>query len=213
MVYNITKEPNGVKIIAHGIKDNKTAKDAIKKGVDFVEIDVSKRIFFSKFTAQHIGPFGLAGLGPILERLLTTEIKTRAFLDLKPVSYRVSFAYRLSELLLKLKLDDAKLCGHNWETISELAYKNNAKPYYTLKNMESVYKFRRVLHKLKKPAGFSVHHSLINEEFMNEFKKKSTEIWTYTIDDLTEAKRVLALEVDGIITNNWKKLLSLKHPH
>ncbi len=199
-----------MKIIAHGVKDHKTAKMALKKGVDFVEIDVSKRIFFPKFTTQHNGLFGLAGWGPILERVLTAEVRTRAFLDLKPVSYRASFAYRFSDLLLKLKLDDAKLCGHNWETISELAYKNNAKPYYTLRNMESVYKFRRVVARLKKPAGFSVHHKLINREFMKEFKDKSTEIWTYTIDDAAEAQRLLTLGVDGIISNNWENLLQFK---
>lgn len=199
-----------MKIIAHGIRDRQAARHAIKKGVDFVEIDVSKRFLFNKFTTQHNGLMGLFGFGPLLERILTAEFKTRAFLDLKPVSPRATFAYKLSELLVKMKLEDPKLCGHNWIMISALAHQNNAKPYYTLKNQGSIEKFRRMLPHLKKAAGFSVHHSLINKEFMKEFKNKSTEIWTYTIDDIAEAKKLVALEVDGIITNNWENLLKLR---
>lgn len=153
---------------------------------------------------------GLFGFGPLLERILTAEFKTRAFLDLKPVSPRASFAYKLSELLIKLKLEDPKLCGHNWEMISELADKNNAKPYYTFRNLESILIFKRKIHNLKKPAGFSVHHSMINEEFMDQFKKKSTEIWAWTVNDAAEAKRLVSLGVDGIITDKWGKFLKLR---
>lgn len=199
-----------MKIIAHGIKNPLAARKAINKGVDFVEIDVSKRFIFNKFTAQHNGLMGLAGIGPLLEKILTAEFKTRAFLDLKPVSPRASFAYKLSELFLKTKLKDPKLCGHNWIMISHLAYKHNAKPYYTLRNQGSIQKFRRMFPHLKKPAGFSVRHDLIDEKFMKEFKKKSVEIWTWTVNDVAEARRLINLEVDGIITDNWDKLLKLK---
>jgi len=51
-------------------------------GVDFVEVDVSKRIFFNKFTTQHNGLMGILGFGPMLETLLTAEIRSRAFFDL-----------------------------------------------------------------------------------------------------------------------------------
>lgn len=202
-----------MKIIAHGVKDIKTAKKALSKGVDFVEIDVSKRFIFSKFTAQHNGLMGLFGFGPLLEKILTAEFKTRAFLDLKPVSPRASFAYKLSELLVKMKLEDPKICGHNWQMISALAYQNNAKPYYTLKNKGSVEKFRKMLPHLKQPAGFSVRHDLIDEKFMEEFKKKSVEIWTWTVNDMSEAKRLKGLNVDGIITDKWENLISLLRRH
>ena len=202
-----------MKIIAHGVKDAKAARKAISHGVDFVEIDVSKRFLFNKFTSQHNGLMGLFGFGPLLEKILTAEFRARAFLDLKPVSPRASFAFKLSELIVKMKLEDPKICGHNWAMISALAYQNNAKPFYTLKNQRSINKFRRMIKNLKKPAGFSVHHDLINEKFMQEFKKKSVEIWTFTVNDIQEAKRLTELKVDGIITDKWENLLSLVRHH
>lgn len=199
-----------MKVIAHGISDPKIAKYAISKGVDFLEIDVSKRFFFNKFTAQHNGLFGLAGLGPILETLLTTEIRTRAFLDLKPISYRASFAARLAELLLRLGVKDARICGHNWKMLSLLSTKVNAKPYYTIRNQAGADRFRQMLPELKQPVGFSVHHKLIDEKFIKDFKRKSVEIWAWTVNDMAETKRLMKMEIDGIITDNWETLLRYK---
>lgn len=196
-----------MKIIAHGIKNLKEAKSALAAGVDFLEIDVSKRIFFNKFTAQHNGILGIFGIGPILETLFTTEIRSRAFLDLKSVSYRNSFTHKLAELLIKLGVKNARICGHDWKMISKICLANSAHPFYTLKNKRSLEKFRRQLQFLKKPAGFSVHYKLIDKKFMKEFRKKSMQIWAWTVNDLKEAKRLAELKVDGIITDEWSLLL------
>lgn len=199
-----------MKIIAHGIKSLPEAKLAIRAGVDFLEIDVSKRFFFDKFTAQHNGLMGIFGIGPILESLLTAEIRSRAFLDLKPISYRKGFTHKLAELLIKLKVKNVKICGHNWKMISKICLQNNAHPFYTLRNKRSLEKFKRQLHLLKKPAGFSVHYKLIDKKFMKEFRKKSVQIWASTVNDLKEAKRLAELKVDGIITDEWQMISGIK---
>ncbi len=195
-----------MKIIAHGIKSLPEAKLAIRAGVDFLEIDVSKRFFFDKFTAQHNGLMGIFGIGTLLDRILIAEIKTRAFLDLKPVSPRNSFASKLAELLIKLKTKNAKICGHDWKMISKICLQNSAHAFYTLKNKRSLEKFKRQLHLLKKPAGFSVHYKLIDKKFMKEFREKTVQIWAWTVNEITEAKRLQNLGVDGIITDEWGKL-------
>ena len=219
-----------LKIIAHGIKSLPQAKDAIRAGVDFLEIDVSKRFFFNKFCAQHNGLMGIIGIGPILETLLTAEVKSRAFLDLKPVSLRNSFTHKFAELLTKTGVKNARICGHNWELISALCKKTGASPFYTLKNKGGLEKFKRQLHLLKKPAGLSVHYRLITKDLINYCSKLkaenfsrslprelargsknkkalSFEIWAWTVNDLKEAKRLAHLKVDGIITDEWGKLL------
>lgn len=199
-----------MKVIAHGITDPKVAKYAIAKGVDFLEIDVAKKLLFNKFTAQHNGILGILGLGPILETLLIKEVRTRAFLDLKPISYRESFVYKLSELLAKLGIDNVRICGHNWKILSTLRGKINAKPYYTIKDEFGAEKFQKMLPNLSQPIGFSVKYNLINEKFIKRFKKKSTEIWAWTVNDITESKRLINLGVDGIITDNWESVLKLR---
>jgi len=193
------------------MNNQKLAQKALKAGVDFVEIDVSKRLIFNKFTAQHNGLMGIVGWGRMLETILTAEVKTRAFLDLKPISYRATFAARFIELLLKLGIKNAKICGHNWEMISQLAQKNNAKPYYTIKDDDGLQKFKRAMSRLAKPAGLSVKHNLIDKKFM-EFVGNlpaGRQVWAWTVNDLVEVKRLADLKVDGIITDKWEQLSTL----
>src|SRR3989344_7432937 len=150
-----------VKIIAHGIKSLPQAKKAIRDGVDFLEIDVSKRFFFNKFCAQHNGLMGIFGLGPILETLLTAEVRSRAFLDLKPVSLRNSFTHKFAELLTKTGVKNARICGHNWELISNLSNDINTRPYYTIKNLAGLKTLKTIITQLTNPRGFSIKHHLI----------------------------------------------------
>lgn len=199
-----------MKIIAHGITDPKIAKQAINQGVDFVEIDVSKQILSGRFTAQHNGVFGILGLGPILETILTKEIRTRAFLDLKPVSYRESFTVKLAEMLVKLSIKEVRVCGHNWTMLSLLEKRIKAKPYYTIKDLEGAERFKNQIHKFPNPVGFSVKHNLITKKFIRDFKTKTNEIWSWTVNDIEETKRLLYLGVDGIITDNWEATLKLR---
>lgn len=197
------------KIIAHSVKNLKEARDALKSGVDFLEIDVAKRIFFNKFIAQHNGLLGIAGIGPMLEKILIAEVKTRAFLDLKPVSFRNSFTSKLSQLILRVGLKNAKICGHDWKLISDLCEKSGARAYYTLKNKGSIHKIKKMVKELKKPYGFSVRHGLINKSLVRYLKSDYplSEIWAWTVNDVREAKRLLGLGVDGIITDDYQKLL------
>lgn len=190
-----------MKVIAHSVTNLQIAQKAIKKGVDFLEIDVSKRVLSSKFIIQHNSLKGIFGVGPILETLLTAELKTRAFLDLKAINRSESFTYKLSQLLEKLKVENVKVCGHRWQMISKLSKKNNLLPYYTLKNKKSIEKFKKMLPQLKKATGFSVKHDLIDEDFMKEFKKKSVEIWAWTVNDANTAKKLEKLGVNGLITD------------
>lgn len=201
-----------MKIIAHGIKSLPEAKKAIRAGVDFVEIDVSKRFFGNYFTAQHNSLMGILGLGPVLETLLTAEVRSRAFLDLKPVSWRNSFTHKFAQLLIKIGAKDTKICGHDWQMLSNLSRDINAKPYYTISNIQGFKKLKTMVKKLKKPRGFSVKHNLIDKNFMAWIRTlpAKSSVWAWTVNDIKEMKRLAKLEVDGIITDEWEIVTAIK---
>ena len=203
-----------MKIIAHGIKSLPEAKEAIRAGVDFLEIDVSKRFFFNKFCAQHNGLMGIFGLGPILETLLTAEVRSRAFLNLKPVSLRNSFTHKFAELLTKTGVKNARICGHDWQMLSNLSNDINTRPYYTIKNLAGLKKLKTIITQLKKPRGFSIKHHLIDKSLVRHLKSDYplSEIWAWTVNDIAEAKRLAELKVDGIITDEWVLLSKTTSP-
>lgn len=201
------------RIIAHSIKNIDQAKEAIKGGVDFVELDVSKRFLLRKFVIQHSLIKGLLGMGPIVASLLIPSFREKVFLDLKLLNLSLNFTHRFSHLLSTLKIkEEIRICGYHWEQMSRLAEGNNLLPFYTLTENYDVDKIREKLPSLKKPGGFSVHHSLISEQFMEEFKSYSNghgraQIWVYTVNDLDRARKLKKLGVDGIITDKYELLL------
>lgn len=180
---------------------------AISAGVDFVEIDVSKRLLFNKFCAQHNTLMGIFGFGRILETLLTAEVRSRVFLDLKPVSLRNSFTHKFIELLAKTDVKNARVCGHDWQMLSKLSERVNTRPYYTIKNSNGFKKLKTMIKELKKPHGFSVKHNLISRPLIQRLKSDYplSEIWAWTVNNIEESKRLEKLGVDGIITDEWRK--------
>jgi len=202
-----------VKIIAHSVGNLKEARNALKKGVDFIEVDVSKRIFLPKFVVQHSAIKGILGVGPILASLFIPSVRDRLFLDLKRATFSLSFASKFAHLLSTFKVKGVRICGLNWPVISQLCEGNNLLPFYTLRTKEHVEKIKKILPFLKNPAGFSVHYSLIDKKFMEEFRNLPTsgQIWSWTVNDLTTVNQLAKLGVDGIITDDWEKLLTSNH--
>jgi len=201
-----------MRVIAHSIGNLKEARKALKIGVDFLEIDVSKRILLPKFVIQHSVIKGIFGVGPILASLLIPNVRDKLFLDLKRASFSLSFASKFAHLLSNFKIKGVRICGTNWLIISRLCKGNNLLPFYTLRNKKSIEKIRKILPSLKKPAGFSVHYKLITKEFLEEFKNDQVEIWSWTVNDLETAKQLIKLGVDGIISDNYALLLEKLKP-
>lgn len=200
-----------MKIIAHAIKNRKEAQRSLRIGIDFIEVDVSKRIFSSKFVIQHNGVWGKLGIGPNLASILTDKIKSRLFLDIKHANISRNFARKLSEFLKTTGIENIKICGLNWQAVSEISKACRLSPYYTLTNRKSLEKFKKMRSKLQKPTGFSVRHNLIDKDFIEEIKKLpgGKQIWAWTVNDIKTAKKLLEKEIDGIITDNWNQLSTL----
>ena len=162
-----------MKIIAHSVGNLKEARNALKKGVDFIEVDVSKRIFLPKFVVQHSAIKGILGVGPILASLFIPSVRDRLFLDLKRATFSLSFAGKFAHLLSTFKVKGVRICGLNWPVISQLCEGNNLLPFYTLRTKEHVEKIKKILHNLGifiivEHRNYSGHSILFIKEKYNQ---------------------------------------------
>lgn len=196
-----------MKIIAHRVNDVLDAKKALDSGADFVEVDVAKRLLLPKFTIQHNSIKGKLGIGPIFASMLIPSFQKKLFLDLKHTNISFRFAAKLSQLLKTFKVKPMRVCGLEWNVISQICENNNLLPFYTIRTERGVKKIKEALHRLKKPSGFSVHFTQINETLVKELKAHGSEIWVHTINEVNIAKNMQNLGVDGIITDNYKLMI------
>lgn len=59
---------------------------------------------------------------------------------------------------------------------------------------------------------YAFKHSLLTEELIESFHKEGIEVWAWTIDDKDTAYELIGKGLDGIITNQPKKMVGLCHP-
>lgn len=193
-------------LVAHGIKNKNDANYAQKKGYCFLEVDVAKRIIFTKFTITHGAIPGKLGFGPTLESLLISKYRNKLFLDIKHANYSLRFTSRIVKLLKLSKTKNVKICGTDWKVISNICQQTNSQPFYTLKEINSFEKLTTVLTKIEKPAGFSVRYQLLNKTFVKKLKSEhpNAQIWAWTPDRKNDIEKLKKLKIDGIITDNWR---------
>lgn len=201
-----------MKIIAHRVTDVLTGKKALDAGVDFIEVDVAKRFLFPKFVIEHNALKGKLGIGPILASIFIPNIQKKLFLDLKHATISRSFAHKLSHLLKTLKVRGVRVCGRDWQIVSEVCHNNGLLPFYTLANSYHVREIENSLPKLTKPAGFSVHYKLINEDLIKKLKAHADQIWAWRVNDIETAKKLASLGVNGIIADDWKAMMKALNP-
>ncbi len=204
-----------MKIIAHKIENIPQAKKALAAGANFVEIDVAKRIIFTKFTTQHHGIKGKFGIGENLESILSAVPPYKLLLDIKHANLSFTFVKKLSGLLTVNNIKNARICGRDWQIISQICQKTTCLPFYTISTAGDVRKLKILLSKLASPAGFSVRRNLVDEELIRDLKSlprgktdnfPTSKLWAWTVNEIKEAKRLQKLGVDGIITDEWEKL-------
>ncbi len=198
-----------MKIIAHRVTDLTGAKRALEQGVDFIEVDVAKRFFIPKFTIQHNGLKGKLGIGPVLGSILVPSLQKKLFLDLKQANISFRFASKLSIFLKNFKVKPFRVCGHDWKIISSICKNNNLLPFYTIRNQERVDNLEIIIQNLAKPAGFSIHYTLIDKNLIRRLKSDypKCEIWAWTVNDLKTARNLIKLGVSGIITDEYELMI------
>lgn len=198
-----------MQIIAHKITNVIDAKKALSDGVDVLEVDVAKGIIFSKFTTQHHGVKGKFGIGENLEPVLAEVPSNKLLLDIKHASLSLTFTREFSDLLISYNIKNARICGLDWQAVSKVCQKTSCLPFYTFDNENDLEKLKGKLPKLAQPEGFSINHMLIDKDLIRNLKSDYpiSEVWAWTVNDKKEAEKLAILGVDGIITDEWGKLL------
>lgn len=59
---------------------------------------------------------------------------------------------------------------------------------------------------------YAFKYSLLTKELIESFHEEGVEVWAWTIDDKDTAYELTEMGLDGIITNQPKKMVSLCHP-
>ncbi len=196
-----------MKLIAHKIRNVKEAKTALAAGADYIEVDVSKSFFFSRFTTQHDTIKGKLGIGHKITPLFSKDFAKKLFLDIKHAKLSRSYAQKLSLIFKSKNLKGFKISGNEWDIVHTLSKISNSSPYFTLGSIKDLLNIKNLIKKFKKPYKVSVRYTLIDKNFMKICKENRIEVWAWTVNDIKEAKRLKKLGVDGIITDEWQLLV------
>ncbi len=57
--------------------------------------------------------------------------------------------------------------------------------------------------------GVCLHQSLLNDQLIDILRRRGLDIWTWVVDDLAQARRLVAMGIDGINSNRLDVLGAL----
>jgi glycerophosphoryl diester phosphodiesterase len=124
-----------------------------------------------------------------------------------------AFAHTLSRLLARYDMVEAtRVCSQNWsllQALRQVAPAPSLSLHYTIERPAQWRAFLHLLEKGQPLTAVCLHRALLDTEKARLLEEKSIEIFTWTVDDRKEALRLLALGVDGIISNRLSLLAEL----
>jgi glycerophosphoryl diester phosphodiesterase len=103
------------------------------------------------------------------------------------------------------------VCGQFWPALEDV--RKEAPDIDVRYSIEHVYqweKFMRLLGEDERVRKVCIEHRFLNEERVRYIEEKGVDIFCWTVDDLTEARRLVAAGADGIISNNLELLDELR---
>jgi glycerophosphoryl diester phosphodiesterase len=102
------------------------------------------------------------------------------------------------------------VCGQFWPVIEDV--RKEAPDIDVRYSIEHVYqweKFMRLVGEDERVRKVCIEHRFLNEERVRYIEEQGVDIFCWTVDDLTEARRLAAAGADGIISNNLELLAEL----
>jgi glycerophosphoryl diester phosphodiesterase len=148
-----------------------------------------------------------------LEDVLTlARGRRRVLVDVKwsPGGRQSAFAQALAQTVrLAGMTDDVTFCGQNWSVLQHLRVMDpGLRVYYSIGAQRQLPAFGRVPQD-ETLRGVCVHQSLLNAQVIDILKRRGLDIWTWTVDDVEQAQRLVAMGIDGIISNRLDVLEAL----
>ena len=108
--------------------------------------------------------------------------------------------------------DEVTFCGQDWPVLRRLRVIDpGLRVYYSIGAERQLAAFGHVRQD-ETLRGVCLHHSLLNAQLIDGFKQRGLAVWTWTVDDLEQARRLVALGIDGIISNRLDVLEALGEP-
>jgi glycerophosphoryl diester phosphodiesterase len=214
-------------LVAHrGGNARPALRAALAAPVDWLEVDVWWH--FGRVVARHDAAVwrlpvtysrrrvGLAPLRPItLDELLEVVEGTplRLLLDLKGIDPRLPRAL-VAVLRRRGALSRAALCGQEWGPLDAArALEPAMQVFFSLGREEHLPAYLRRLEVGSAPPLISIRHTMLSPECVADLHRRGVTIFSWTVNDPTRARELVAWDVDGIISDSLPLLAGLRRPN
>jgi glycerophosphoryl diester phosphodiesterase len=102
------------------------------------------------------------------------------------------------------------VCGQFWPVIEDVRKEGpDIDVRYSIEHVYQWEKFMRLVGEDERVRKVCIEHRFLNEERVRYIEEQGVDIFCWTVDDLTEARRLAAAGADGIISNNLELLAEL----
>ena len=127
-----------------------------------------------------------------------------------PGGRQSAFARALAQTVrLAGMADDVTFCGQNWPVLQRLRVIDpGLRVHYSIGTQRQLPAFGHVPQD-ETLQGVCVHQSLLNAQLIDILKRRGLDIWTWTVDDVEQARRLVAMGIGGIISNRLDVLEAL----
>ena len=106
--------------------------------------------------------------------------------------------------------DEVTFCGQNWPVLRRLRVIDpGLRVHYSIGAQRQLAAFSHVRQD-ETLRGVCLHHSLIDARLIDVLKRRGLAVWTWTVDDLAQARQLAAMGIDGIISNRLDVLEALR---
>lgn len=158
-----------------------------------------------------------AGVLTLAELIERTRGKARLLLDVKGHDgsrYAEEFAEGIAECLGEVAAGEAiEVCGQTWPVL--LALRERAPGLhvrFSIERPDQWDAFTVMVQREGAAPDVCIQHRFLTDDRLRFLKEHGAGIYTWTVDDPTEARALLERGVDGIISNDLRLLRSLAAP-
>jgi len=144
--------------------------------------------------------------------LALARSRRRILVDVKwsPGGRQSAFARALAQSVrLAGMADEVTFCGQNWPVLQRLRVIDpGLRVYYSIGVQRQLVAFGHVPQD-ETLRGVCLHQSLLNAQLVDILKRRGLDVWTWVVDDLAQARQLVAMGIDGIISNRLDVLGAL----
>ena len=139
----------------------------------------------------------------------------RLLVDLKG-SYHAQQNLEFAQMLVRTIREHAAedctiICGQFWPVLDDVRREApDLDLRYSIEHVFQWEKFMRLVREDERVRKVCIEHRFLNEERVRYIEEQGVDIFCWTVDDLTEARRLVAAGADGIISNDLELLAVLR---